>query len=309
MSEGNYVLITPARNEAKYIGGVLRSVVCQTLHPRRWIIVSDGSTDETDSIVENTARAYPFITLLRRDANGARDFTSKVAAFNAGYAAVNDLNFAYIGNLDADVTFEPDYFERLLEIFDKDPSLGVAGGAICEKRNRHFAPRSENRSRSVAGAVQMFRRKCFENIRGFAPLRYGGEDTVATVRARMHGWTTAEISSLLVYHHRIASTALGGGLCRARVREGQRDYSLGIHPLYALCKSARRLGYKPLVLGSLLTLAGYTWAAARGNAVEVPADVRQYMREEELQRLWKAAENVFSGAISRMPSEWPGRFV
>lgn len=309
MSEENYVLVTPARNEARYIGGVLRSVVGQTVQPRRWVIVSDGSTDQTDSIVLNTARAYPFITLLRRDANGTRDFTSKVAAFNAGYATLADLDFQYVGNLDADVTFGPDYFERLLEAFDKDPSLGVAGGAICEKRNKQFAPRSENRSRSVAGAVQMFRRKCFEKIGGFAPLRFGGEDTVASVRARMHGWKTAEIPSLLVYHHRIASTALGGGLCHARVREGQRDYSLGIHPLYALCKSARRLGYSPLILGSCLTLAGYLWAAARGNAIEVPADVRQYMRKEELHRLRQAVEGVFSRSLERMPLDWPERFV
>src|ERR1035441_7778521 len=103
-----YVLITPARNEADFVELTLKSVVSQTVRPLKWVIVSDGSTDGMDEIVSRYAAEQPWIELVRMPERRERHFAGKVNAFNAGYARVKDLSYAIIGNLDADVSFDPD---------------------------------------------------------------------------------------------------------------------------------------------------------------------------------------------------------
>src|SRR5450432_3698348 len=109
-----YVLITPARNEADYIELTLQSMVAQTVLPLKWVIVSDGSTDGTDDIVRRYMPDNPWIELLRMPERQERHFAGKAHAFNAGYDRVKDLDFDIVGNLDADVSFEPAHFEFLI---------------------------------------------------------------------------------------------------------------------------------------------------------------------------------------------------
>ena len=105
-----YVIVTPARNEAQFIELTLKSVVAQTARPARWVIVSDGSTDGTDEIVSRYAAEYPWIELVRMPERRERHFAGKVYAFNAGYSRVKDLDFAAVVSMDADISFEEDYF-------------------------------------------------------------------------------------------------------------------------------------------------------------------------------------------------------
>src|SRR5690242_17159020 len=123
----NYVLVTPARNESAFIELTLKSVVAQTVRPLRWIVVSDGSTDGTDEIVQEYAREHDWIELVRAPERTERHFAGKVHAFNAGYARVKDLVYDIIGNLDADISFDPEYFGFLLGKFAENRALGVAG--------------------------------------------------------------------------------------------------------------------------------------------------------------------------------------
>ena len=109
-----YVLITPARNEEAYIEENNQSVVSQTVKPLRWVVVSDGSTDRTDEIVSKYIAENPWIELVRTPERTERHFAGKVHAFNTGYARLKDLDYDIIGNLDADISFEPDYFAFLL---------------------------------------------------------------------------------------------------------------------------------------------------------------------------------------------------
>src|ERR1700741_2760655 len=127
-----YVLITPARNEARFIELTLKSVVSQTDVPLRWVIVSDGSTDGTDELVKKYAADRPWIELVQLPERRERHFAGKVMAFNAGLERVKHLQYEIIGNLDADSTFEPDYIEYLLEKFSQNPPLGVAGTNYIE---------------------------------------------------------------------------------------------------------------------------------------------------------------------------------
>src|SRR5262245_53967369 len=118
----SFVLVTPARNEAQFIGLTIESVVAQTSRPSKWVIVSDGSTDETDDVVRHYAARHEWIELVRRPERAERHFAGKVEAFNAGYARMNDVKYEVIGNLDADISFEePDYFEFLMGKFGESP--------------------------------------------------------------------------------------------------------------------------------------------------------------------------------------------
>src|SRR5882672_10582845 len=118
----SYVIVTPARNEARFIEKTLDSVVGQTVLPLKWVIVSDGSTDDTDEIVQRYALRYPWIELVRMPERKERSFAGKVHAFNAGYDRVNDLDYSVLVSLDGDISFEAGYFSFLLEKLAVDSS-------------------------------------------------------------------------------------------------------------------------------------------------------------------------------------------
>src|SRR5579884_853164 len=136
----SYALITAAHNEEAYIGKTLSSVTSQTVLPAKWIIVSDGSTDRTDEIVRRYAREFAFIHLLRREKHSPRDFASKVFALNAAMKMIENEDYPFVGHLDADISFGPNYFFELFRKFEEDPLLGLAGGFIYEEVNGRFMP-------------------------------------------------------------------------------------------------------------------------------------------------------------------------
>jgi glycosyltransferase involved in cell wall biosynthesis len=284
MKSTDYVLVTPARNEAGYIDRTLTSVVAQTRPPLRWIIVSDGSTDATDSVVTEFAHKHSFIRLVRKTASERRSFDSKVRAFRLGCEELMDLDSCYIGNLDADVTFAPEYFETLLARMEADPRIGIGGGGICELVNGTFVAQL-NSVNSVPGAVQLFRRSCYEQIGGYVPLRMGGIDSAAEIMARMHGWIVRMFTDLIVFHHRRVSSG-SHGVLRAKFRHGMCHYSLGCIPSYEAVRCLYRLREQPYGIGSLATFAGYVWSWIQRQQRELPPEVINYVRREQDRRIW-----------------------
>src|SRR5271163_2486074 len=127
-----YVLISPARNEEDFIELTIKSVIKQTVLPLKWVIVSDGSTDRTDEIASKYAKQYDWIDFTRMPERTERDFAGKVGCFNAGFARVKDLDYDIVGSLDADISFDEEYFEFLLGKFAEDPKLGLAGTPFRE---------------------------------------------------------------------------------------------------------------------------------------------------------------------------------
>jgi poly-beta-1,6-N-acetyl-D-glucosamine synthase len=278
-----YVLITPVRNEQDTIEGTLDSVLRQTVQPARWVIVSDSSTDRTDEIIQHHARQHDFIELIRLNRPTERSFAAKIAAFNLGYEALRDEAFDLIGNLDADVTFDPDYYEQIMRLFGRNPRLGIAGGIIMEYLAGGFR-KQQSSSLHTPGATQVFRRQCFEEIGGYLPLKNGGEDSAADIMARMRGWQTQSFGHLRVFHHRRVGSGLGGVL-RARYYAGVTDYNLGKHPVFMLAKSLRRLNESPCVLSSICRMAGFFHALARRGERPVPVEFIEFVRREQLKRL------------------------
>ena len=283
MPAATYVLITPARDEQDFMAATIESVLAQELRPFRWIIVSDGSADATDAIVERYAARHEFISLLRRPAATERGFSSKVSAFHQGYEAVRRLNFDFLGNLDADITLEPDYYRRTLERFAGEPRLGVCS-AIYWNRVGGGLQSSRTRFTDTPGAAQLFRRQCYEEIGGYRSLARGGEDTVAAAMARMRGWKTRSFSEPKVIHNRPFSGS-GTEILRHRFEQGACNYAWGAHPLFTLGKVIRRLDEHPPLLGSLAFMVGYFGLWLRRTPLSVPDDVACFIRAEHMERL------------------------
>lgn len=278
-----YVLVTPARNEEDYLGRTIESVVRQTHRPRRYVLVSDGSTDRTEEIAAEQADRHDFVHLVTARAGGARNFGSKVAAIRAGLRELEGIDYELLGFLDADVSFERTYFERLVARMVARPTLGIAGGVVTEWTGTAFVPQLNSKT-SVAGAVQTFRRRCWEEIGGYLALPRGGIDAAAEIVARARGWEVETFEDLQVRHHRRVSHGRGN-IVRERFRQGRNQYTLGYHPIFEAARCVWRLRERPLLVGSAAMMAGYVWAGLRRDRKVLPGDAIEHLRAEQLKRL------------------------
>ena len=296
--ENTYVLVTTARNEEAYIERTIESVVAQTVLPRKYVVVSDGSTDGTDDIVKRYAAQHDFIELLRLEDNGTRDFACMVHGQHAGVDHMQDIEYDFVGMLDADISFEPDYYEKILKEFQQNPRLGLAGGLLFDLHHEKWHQQLVNVSLNVSGPVQMFRRKCFADIGGYIPLEKGGQDAVAEVMARMHGWEVTTFPHLEVRHYRPTGTQ-GKSMYRAKWACGNMEYRIGYHPLFLMAKCWRRIGEKPYLIGSLLRLLGYAWSWWRRDQRRVSQEYIAYLRREQMQRIWSRSNHTAMPAQGR----------
>jgi GT2 family glycosyltransferase len=279
-----YVLLSACKNERDYIALCLESVRRQTVPPHAWVIVDDGSSDDTAAIVESFLPSCPYLQLIRLPAGRPRSFGSKDRAIQLAYERVRHLDFELVGVLDTDVSLEaPDYYARVLDAFAADPRLGIAGGYVYERQGGEWRPRPINTPWSVAGCVQLFRRECFDAIGGFVPLEFGGSDTLTELQLRMQGWETRSLPGLPVHHYR--STSSAGGLLRGYYRLGLLDASFGSHPLFMAVKCLRRIPYRPWGIGAAALLAGYVGYHLRDGRLLIPEPVSRHLRQEQLARL------------------------
>lgn len=276
------MLVTPARNEERYIGLTLDSVIGQTRQPLKWVVVSDGSTDRTDEIVTSRMPEREWLDFIRMPEHRDRHFAAKVQCFNAGFARLKDLDYDVIGSLDADISFEPDYFDFLLEKFEENPRLGVAGTPFVED-GFQYDYRFTN-IEHVSGACQLFRRECFEEIGGYIPIRGGGIDWTAVTTARMKGWQTRTFTEKTCRHHRAIGTG-NSDTMGAWFRQGKKDYFLGGHPAWQLFRMVYQMKNRPFVMGGLVLMLGYTWAGLSGIERPIPQNLMAFHRKEQIKRL------------------------
>jgi glycosyltransferase involved in cell wall biosynthesis len=281
------VLVTPARNEEKYIGATIESVAAQSVRPLRWVIVSDGSTDGTDDILRAAAARYDWIDWLRMPDRRDRSFAAKANCFNAGFERLKGLNYDIVGNLDADITFDPDYLEFLLGRFQEMPRLGVAGTPFVEvdaAPGHHTYAHEGANLEHVSGACQLFRRECFDAVGGYVPIKGGAIDWIAVTTARMKGWQTRTFVEKASRHHRKIGTAESSPL-QARFHYGRKAYYVGGHPLWEMLRGVFQMRQSPYVIGGTCFIAGYCWAALTRIQRPVSADLMEFHRGEQLTRL------------------------
>jgi biofilm PGA synthesis N-glycosyltransferase PgaC len=278
-----YVLITPSRNEEKFIEKTLESMVQQTVLPLKWVIVNDGSTDATASIVGKYLPKYDWMEMVDLPVHRDRSFAGKVFAFNAGFEKVKELPYEVVGNLDSDLSFDPDYLEFLMGKFAEDPRLGVAG-TIFQEEGYSSATDSFEGQNHVAGGCQLFRRQCFEEIGGYIPHRGGGIDWIAVTTARMKGWKTRSFREKSFFHYRTLGTAERSRLA-STFSYGEKDYYLGGHPLWEVFRAAYRVTKQPYLLDGMALYAGYLSASLRRMKRPVSDELMRFHRKEQMQKL------------------------
>ena len=279
-----YVLITPAKNEEAFIRKTLDSMVTQTIAPERWVIVDDGSTDRTAAIVASYVTRYPWIELVRRVQDPNRSFASKAQAVEAGLERVDSLTFEIMGNLDADISFEPDYMEFLVGKFAEDEELGVAGTPFTQDGGYDSSKDSFEGENYVAGPCQLFRHGCYQEIGGYVPNKAGGIDWIAVMMARMKGWRVRSFSEKRYHHHRTLGTAEKGAL-RALFSYGEKDYYLGGSPVWQLFRVAYRMAKKPYLGGGLALGMGYASAAIKRVKRPVSDELMRFHRADQMKKL------------------------
>lgn len=298
------ILITPARNEEAFLEGTAQSVVKQTVLPVRWVIVNDGSTDRTGEIARRYAAQYEWIQVVDMPLRRDRSFAAKVHSFNAGYATVKTVPHDIVGNLDADLSFDPDYLEFLCARFAEDPRLGVAGTIFKEASGYSSDTDSFEGQSHVAGGCQLFRRRCFEEIGGYVPNRAGGIDWIAVTTARMLGWKTRSFREKWFFHHRSLGTAERSKL-KSSFSYGEKDYYLGNHPLWEMFRVAYRMSRHPV--DGVAVGFGYVWAAVRRINRPVSNRLMRFHRAEQMRKLRAILKTVLAfkrvDTFRAMPTE------
>lgn len=249
-----YAIISPVKDEERYIEETLRSVTAQTLKPICWIIVDDGSTDGTSDIIRRYMGRYPFIHLVWNTNRQRRNTGAPVIrAFNAGLGALESVDYDFIVKLDCDLGFGADYFEGLLEHFSNRPRLGIASGVYFEEQANRTWLEIRMPPYHAAGACKVIRRECFDQIEGF--ITAAGWDTVDEIRAMTRGWETSHFRELQMRH--LKPEGSGIGQLRTSYMHGKIFYLTGGSKIFMLLKTIRRVFQKPYLISALSMLRGY----------------------------------------------------
>lgn len=278
-----YVILTPVRDEAQHIEATLQSVVQQTLLPREWVIVDDGSTDGTAAILDRYAALHSWIRPLHKPNRGFRDADiGAVQSALDGFQFLEAADWQFLVNLDGDLSFPPAYFEMCFREFDRDEKLGIGGGTLYHATPTGATETEECPAFHVRGATKIYRRACWEDIGGLP--RSPGWDTLDEVKANMLGWRTRSFPGVKVLHRK--PTGAAEGTWRDRVKCGRASYVIGYHPAYMLAKCATRLAARPFLVGS----AGLLWGFASAYLRRIPQvndpGLIGYLRSQQLARLF-----------------------
>ena len=261
----NYLVVTPCRDEGAYLPTTIATMAAQSVRPALWVIVDDGSSDDTPRVLETAAREHDFIRVIRREDRGERRVGPGVIdAFYAGLDTVDIADFAYVCKMDADLELPPRYFERLMEEMEQEPRLGAVSGKMFlrdERGNLHHERRGDDHA---AGPTKFYRIACFEQIGGF--VRMVGWDGIDGHMCRLKGWIARSITDdeLKVVPLRQMGSS-HKGLLHGRLRGGQGKWRIGSSPWYLLATAVYRLADPPLIVGSIAMTAGYFGAMLRGT--------------------------------------------
>lgn len=277
-----YVIVTPARDEAAHIQHTIDALSAQTVRPAQWIIVDDGSRDGTGEIVDRAASLHDWITVVHRANRGYRKAGGGVIeAFNAGYQLVREHDWQFLVKLDADLSFEPEYFEKCFAEFGRDRRLGIGGGGIYHKSSDGTLQLEPAPSFHVRGATKIYKRECWDGLGGLVVAP--GWDTIDELKANMLGWNTRSFPSLRLLHYR--PTGAFDGVWRDSVKNGLANYVAGYHPIFMAVKCAKRLLSAPYLKGALGLAVGFCKGYLRRVPQVADPELIAYTRSQQIRRL------------------------
>ena len=279
-----YVLISPCRDEAEYMRQTLDSVIGQSIRPAKWIIVDDGSTDNTPRILAEYQAKHHWIEVVTRSDRGGRAVgPGVIEAFYAGYHAINMDDYDYLCKLDLDLRLPPRYFEILMDRMTANPRIATCSGkAYIEEENGHLVHERHADDVSI-GATKFYRMSCFKAIGGF--VRAVMWDGIDCHRCRMNGWIACSWDEQqLRFIHLRPEGSSQKSIYAGRIRHGQGQYFMGTGFLFMVASSIYRVNRKPYVLGSLAMLWGWLKAALDGKPRYEDAAFRKFLRRYQ----WRA---------------------
>lgn len=273
-----YVIISPCRDEAAFARRTLDSVTRQTIPPALWVIVDDGSTDQTPQILAEYARRFDYIRVIRRADRGRRSVGPGVIdAFYAGYDTIDTGDFDYVCKLDLDLELPPGYFEAIIRRMKSDPRLGTCSGKpYYHDSAGKLLPETCGDDTSV-GAAKFYRTDCFREIGGF--VRSVMWDGIDCHYCRMHGWAACswDDPELRFLHLRPMGSS-DRSILTGRARHGAGQYYMGTSLWYILASALFRLSHRPVIIGSAAMLWGYLAAMAARKARYQDDAFRKYLR-------------------------------
>jgi glycosyltransferase involved in cell wall biosynthesis len=281
--EPRILVISPVRNEARHIELVIRGMAAQELKPARWIVIDDSSTDGTGDVLRAHASEVPFMEVREAPANlghhGVRDRLARAAAprnFNLGLASADLDQYTHVMKLDGDIELAPDYFRTLMDRFEADPELGLAGGVLIEPTEDGGMRPIKIPRTHVHGALKCYSVACFRAIGGVQERL--GWDTIDETYARMRGYRTVSYLDMVSIHHRPLSSA--DGILRGRARLGECAYIAQYPPLWVLLRSLKVATWHPRGISGLAFFYGYVRSAIRRVQRVPDSEYRRFTRRE-----------------------------
>lgn len=278
------VVISPVRDETRTLELTINSMLAQSCRPQEWVIVDDGSSDDTPEIIQRYAAEYDFIHLEHNENRGFRQLGSGVIrAFDYGRTKIRNPDWQYIVKLDGDLSFGPRYLEIMLAEFEKQPRLAATSGKVFRPEGDKLVE-EYHIDDMVVGQFKLYRREAFEEIGGFPQTILW--DGIDMHRCRMKGWITRSFHhpEAQVYHHRLMGSS-DKSVYHGRVRLGKGIWFMGYHPLYAIASGLFRMHEKPYVIGGLIIIASYFWALLKREPRFDDLEFRQELQRWQLERL------------------------
>lgn len=276
----NYYIVIPAHNEEAFIALTLNSLISQTVLPKKVVVVNDNSTDKTAEIVTAFAKENPFITLVNKTSEAIHLPGSKVIqAFHKGYETL-DKEYDIIVKLDADLILPNNYFETISTIFEKDPSIGMAGGFAYIEKNGEWILENLTDKDHIRGAFKAYRKACFEQIGNLKPAM--GWDTVDELLSKFYGWKVVTDASLIVKHLKPTGANYNK---TARYKQGEAFYTLGYGFLITFIASAKLAMMKKKPLLFLDYIKGFWKAKMAKTPLLVTTEQAKFIRNYRLKKM------------------------
>jgi biofilm PGA synthesis N-glycosyltransferase PgaC len=278
----NHIVVTPCKNEEDFISTLIDSMINQTIRPKEWVIIDDGSIDNTHNIIKEASKNEEWIKYFYIKSENNRNRGCEIAKlFSYGIEMANTEDWKYCSKIDADMILPSDYFEKIFHIFDEEKDIGILGG-VCFTLSKMGKKKIEKvESDHVRGGLKTYRRKCFQDIGGV--LIANGWDGLDEASAQMRGWRTKNLVHIEVEHRR--ETGSHRGKIINSYISGQYAHFMGYIFPYIFARSIKRMLERPYIIAGLFMLIGFSKNKLFNKSIYQNKEIISFIRAKQAKRL------------------------